>query len=125
MTAIFDLVNIAAGVMLAIGFLQDLQGVGWRLQKLAFWLEQYRQYIGWACLGLGAFFLLFKPGYEVHDLVGGCAGLLLLKGKVLAIPGIGSYLKKAADKLTPLEVPVGIAAIVVGVFGLLKVPLFA
>ncbi|WP_136798818.1 MULTISPECIES: hypothetical protein [Desulfosediminicola] len=125
MTAFFDLANIAAGVILAIEVLRDIQGVGWRLQKLECWLREYQQYIGWACLGFGAFFLLLKPGYVVHDLVGVCAGLLLLKSKVLVIPGIGGYLEKAAEKLNSLEVAVGIAAIVVGLFGLLKIPIFA
>jgi len=125
MDAIFDLANIAAGVMLAIGVLRDLQGIGWRLQKLAIWLEQYKQYIGWVCLGLGAFFLLLRPGYVVHDLVSICAGLLLLKSKVLVIPGVGGYLEKAAHKLIPLEVGLGIAAIVVGCFGLFNISIFA
>lgn len=124
MTVVFNLATIAAGVLLSIGFLRDLQGIGWRLQKLAFWLDEYRQYIGWVCLGFGAFFLLFEPGHEARDLVGGCAGLLLLRTKLLLLPGIGRYLQRAADKLISLDVALGIAAIVVGFLGLLQVPLF-
>lgn len=86
MTTIFFQVTIAAGLLLAIGVLRGIQGLGWRLGKLALWLTQYRQYIGWACLGLGNFLLLFRPGYVFHDLVGGCAGLLLFKSRVLIVP---------------------------------------
>jgi hypothetical protein len=67
---------------------------------------------------------LFQPGFIVHDIVGILAGLLLLSDSLQKVAGIGDQLTSAAKALLPFEAFIGIAALVVGVLGLLNIRIF-
>ena len=124
MDTLFDLSNIAAGMILGISILKNIEGIGKKLQEFSAWLLDFKHIFGIISLLLGFAFLL-KPGYALHDIVGILAGLLLLSEKLEQVPTIGEYLAKAAKALVPIEAAVGIAAIVVGFLGLLNIPFLA
>lgn len=122
MDVIFDLANIAAGLILGVGVLKSFNinlATG-----LTVFLGLYRWIFGAVCLVLGVYFIL-HAGYLIHDIVGILAGLLLLADRLEKIPGIGSHLKDFSKVLTPFEAIIGIAALVVGILGLLNIGLLA
>jgi hypothetical protein len=122
MDTIFDLANICAGLVLGISVLKRLN-VG-AISSAAVFFRLYRWIIGAVCLILGIYFLL-KPGYIIHDVVGILAGLLMLGDRLLAIPAVGGFLKNASKALLPYEAIIGIAALIVGILGLLNTGPFA
>jgi len=124
MDTLFDLSNIAAGLILGISILKTIEGIGEKLQEVTTWLLDFKHVFGIISLVMGLAFLL-KPGYALHDIVGILAGLLLLSEKLERVPTIGEHLAKAAKALIPIEAAVGIAAIVVGFLGLLNIPFLA
>lgn len=122
MAILFDLANLAAGLLLAVGVLKsmniDLP------DALTEFLTEYRWIIGAICLVLGVLFLL-QGGYLFHDVVGIFAGLLLLGDRLKKVAGIGDHLLKASKALVPFEAIVGVCALIVGLFGILGISLFA
>lgn len=122
MATLFDISNILAGLILGASV---LTGFGLKISGgFGVFLKTYRWVFGVISLVFGIIFL-FQPGYIVHDIVGILAGLLLLSDSLQKVAGIGDQLTSAAKALLPFEAFVGIAALVVGTFGLLNIGIFA
>jgi hypothetical protein len=124
MGTLFDLSNIAAGLILGISALGKIDSLGEKLEIVVSWLNPYKVVFGTISLILGLYFL-FQPGYLVHDITGIAVGLLLHSDRLKQIPAVGGLLVKASGFLSPFEVVIGIIAVVLGILGLFDISLFA
>lgn len=124
MGTLFDLSNIAAGLILGISAFGKIDNLGEKLETVVSWLSPYKVVFGVISLILGLYFL-FRPGYLVHDITGIAVGLLLLSDKLKQVPAVGALLATVSKFLSPFEVVVGIIAVVVGILGLFDISLFA
>lgn len=120
METVFDLSNIASGIILATSILVNLKGVGEDISKLSAKLSGFKVVFGSLSLILGVIYL-FRPGCAVFEIVGIMAGLVLLSDLLKNVPAIGEFLTTTSHKLAPFSTGIGIAAIVVGVMGLLNI----
>lgn len=120
MDTIFDLSNIAAGLILSYSVLMQMKGTGEKFSGFVSWLNGFRFVFGGISLVHGLIYL-FRSGCALFDITGMLAGLLLLSGALGNIPGIGKSLEKASRSLAPFSVIIGVAAIVVGIMGLLDI----
>ncbi len=118
MDTIFDLSNIAAGIILATSTLMKVKSIADSILKLSKWLTGFKVIIGFTCLILGLIFL-FRPGCSLYDFTGILAGLVLLTDTLISIPGIGEPLTKLSRSLLPFTTAIGVASLIVGILGLL------
>jgi cadmium resistance protein CadD (predicted permease) len=118
METIFDLANIAAGIILAASTLMKIQSISDSIVKLSNWLRGFKVTIGAVALILGIIYLL-RPGCALYDLTGILAGLVLLTDTLINVPGVGESLTKLSRTLLPFTTTIGIAALIVGILGLL------
>ena len=122
---IFDIANIAGGILLASNTLRNIEGLGEPVSKAAHWLMQFKNPIAWVAFVGGIFFLVAKPGFAIHDIVGILAGLILLEDNIKVIPAVGDTLAVWSEKTADFQSPIGIAALVVGILGLLNIHIFS
>ena len=118
MDTLFDLSNIAAGIILASSTLMRFKSIADSILKISNWLTGFKVLIGFVCLILGLIFL-FRPGCSLYDLTGILAGLVLLTDTLINIPGVGESLTKLSRSLLPFTTAIGVAALIVGILGLL------
>jgi hypothetical protein len=118
MDTLFDLFNIAAGIILATSTLMKVKSIADGILKISNWLTGFKVIIGFVCLILGSIFL-FRPGCSLYDLTGILAGLVLLTDTLINIPGIGESLTRLSRSLLPFTTAIGVAALIVGILGLL------
>ncbi len=110
---IVEIMNIVAGLILAMGILPLIPAMGKSLEKLAKWLGRFQTIIGIIALVVGiVFFSLLQGTIAI------VAGLILAMGILASIPALGKYLVKLAKALGGFQTAIGIIAIIVGVLGL-------
>ncbi|HIH72270.1 MAG: hypothetical protein PWP49_1341 [Thermococcaceae archaeon] len=108
-----EIVNIIAGLVLAMGILPSIPAIGKDLHKLAVWIGRFQTIIGIIAVILGILHL------GLQGIVAIVAGLVLMTGILPSIPAIGKDLEKLAKWLGGFQTLIGIIAIIVGIMGLL------
>jgi len=111
---LLPLVNVMAGLILAMGILTSIPALGKSLEKLAKWLGRFQTIIGIVAIILGIIWFSWLQG-----LVAILAGLILCLGILPSIPALGKYLEKLAKWLGRFQTIIGVIAIIVGILGLI------
>jgi len=112
---IIEIVNIVAGLVLAMGILPSIPAVGKSLEKVAKWLGRFQTIIGILAIILGILY------FGLQGIVAIIAGLILAMGILTSIPAIGGSLEKVAKWLGGFQTIIGIIALILGILGLLGV----
>ncbi|MFH1328053.1 MAG: hypothetical protein ABIH76_04280 [Candidatus Bathyarchaeota archaeon] len=110
---IVEVLNIIAGLILAMGILPSIPAVGKSLEKIAKWLGRFQTIIGVIAIIVGILY------FGMQGIVAIVAGLILAMGILTSIPAIGNSLEKIAKWLGRFQTIIGIIAIIIGVWGLL------
>ncbi len=121
MYTLFDIANICAGLILGVSVWANISNIGESLEGFAKILGPFRSIIGTICATIGVFLLILHPGCGTHDIVGILAGLTLVGEELTRVPSIGDNLVKFSKILVPFETVIGIAALSVGILGLLNI----
>ena len=114
MAGIVEIMNIIAGLVLAMGILPSIPAIGTSLEKVAKWLGRFQTIIGIVAIVVGIVFFSWLQGT-----VAIIAGLILAMGILGSIPALGKYLVKLAKWLGGFQTVIGIIAIIIGVLGIL------
>jgi uncharacterized membrane protein HdeD (DUF308 family) len=112
---IIEIVNIVAGLILAMGILPSIPAIGESLERVAKWLGRFQTIIGVIAIILGILYF----GDLLQSIVAIVAGLILAMGILTSIPAIGKDLAKVAKWLGGFQTIIGIIAIILGIWGLL------
>lgn len=112
---IVEIVNIIAGLVLAMGILPSVPAVGKSLEKVAKWLGRFQTIIGVIAIIVGILY------FGMQGLVAIIAGLILAMGILTSIPAIGGSLEKVAKWLGRFQTIIGIIALILGILGLLGI----
>ena len=110
---IVEIMNIIAGLVLAMGILPSIPAVGKSLEKVAKWLGGFQTIIGIIAIIVGIWY------FGLQGIVAIIAGLILIMGLLPMIPAIGKSLEAVAKWLGGFQTIIGIIAIVIGIWGLL------
>jgi hypothetical protein len=110
---IVELMNIVAGLILAMGILPSIPAVGKSLEKVAKWLGRFQTIIGVIAIIVGILY------FGLQGIVAIVAGLILAMGILTSIPAIGKDIAKVAKWLGGFQTIIGIIAIILGIWGLL------
>jgi hypothetical protein len=110
---IVEIVNIIAGLVLAMGILPSVPAVGKSLEKVAKWLGRFQTIIGVIAIIVGIWY------FGLQGIVAIIAGLILAMGILTSIPAIGGSLAKVAKWLGGFQTIIGIIALIIGILGLL------
>lgn len=117
MELIFNIANISGGVLLGLAMLDKWDGDANFFNKIAKFLSPFHVTIGGAMLGLGILNLI--SGHSIlANIVSILGGILLLTHTLAKLPKVGESLVKLSDKLTPYKAIIGIASLILGLFGL-------
>jgi len=117
----FDAVCILSGILLGTTMLSNQKSIGESITSLSKKIVPYQFTLGSLALILGIFLLIARPGCAIHDVVGMLAGLTLLGSKLNDVPVVGNVLTDASNWLSNYKDMIGIAAIVIGILGLLNI----
>jgi hypothetical protein len=109
---IVEIMNIVAGLVLAMGILPNIPAVGKSLEKVAKWLGGFQTIIGIIAIIVGILY------FGLQGIVAIVAGLILAMGLLPNIPAIGKDLAKAVKVLGSFQTIIGIIAIILGIWGL-------
>jgi sulfite exporter TauE/SafE len=109
---IVEIMNIVAGLVLAMGILPNIPAVGKSLEKVAKWLGGFQTVIGIIAIVVGILY------FGLQGIVAIVAGLILAMGLLPSIPAIGKDLAKVVKVLGSFQTIIGIIAIVIGIWGL-------
>jgi len=118
---IFEISCILSGILLGINLLSNQKSIGESVTSLSKNLTGYQFTLGSLALILGTFLLIFRQGGVLLDVVGMVAGITLLGSKLNDVPVIGNVLSDGSNWLNTYRDYIGIAAIVMGILGLLNV----
>ncbi len=110
---IVEIMNIIAGLVLAMGILPLIPAIGKSLEQVAKWLGRFQTIIGIVAIIVGNWF------FGLQGIVAIIAGLILAMGIISSIPAIGSSLEKLAKWLGGFQTVIGIIAIIIGIWGLI------
>jgi hypothetical protein len=110
---IVEIMNIIAGLVLAMGILPLIPAIGKSLEQVAKWLGRFQTIIGIVAIIVGIWF------FGLQGIVAIIAGLILAMGIISSIPAIGSSLEKLAKWLGGFQTVIGIIAIIIGIWGLI------
>lgn len=112
---IVEIVNIVAGLVLAMGILPSVPAVGKNLEKVAKWLGRFQTIIGVIAIIVGIWY------FGLQGIVAIIVGLILAMGILTSIPAIGGSLAKVAKWLGGFQTIIGVIAIILGLLGLLGI----
>ena len=112
---IIEIINIVAGLILAMGILPSIPAIGDSLEKVAKWLGRFQSIIGVIAIILGILYF----GDLLQSIVAIVAGFILAMGLLTSIPAIGDELAKVAKWLGGFQSIIGVIAIILGIWGLL------
>lgn len=118
---VFEVSCILSGLLLGINLLSSQKSIGESVTSLSKNLAGYQFTLGSLALILGIFLLIFRPGGVLLDIVGMVAGITLLGSKLNDVPVIGNVLSDVSNGLNTYRDYIGIAAIVMGILGLLNI----
>jgi hypothetical protein len=110
---IVEIMNIIAGLVLAMGILPSIPAIGKSLEKIAKWLGGFQTIIGIIAIIVGVWY------FGLQGIVAIIAGLILIMGLLPMIPAIGKSLEAVAKWLGRFQTIIGIIAIIIGIWGLL------
>jgi hypothetical protein len=110
---IVEIMNIIAGLVLAMGILPSIPAIGKSLEKIAKWLGGFQTIIGIIAIIVGVWY------FGLQGIVAIIAGLILIMGLLPMIPAIGKSLEQVAKWLGRFQTIIGIIAIIIGIWGLL------
>lgn len=116
---IFNLANLAAGLLLGASALDKLDGDANFFHKIAHYLAPFNALIGGTCLALGVL-NIFSSGNTIFEIISIASGLLLLSTSLSKIPAIGDFLVRISNSLVPYKVITGIASLIGGLIGILR-----
>jgi hypothetical protein len=108
-----EIVNIIAGLILAISILPSIPILGRDLTKLAKVLGEFQTIIGIVAIVLGV------VHWGLQGIVAIIAGLVLALGILPSVPLVGKDLARLAKWLRGFQTLIGVVAIAVGIWGLL------
>jgi len=117
----FDIACILSGIILGTNLLSKQKSIGSSVTSLSYRITAYQATLGSIALILGSLLLILKPGCAIHDVVGIVAGITLLGNKLNEVPVVGDQLAQAGNWLNTYRDYIGIAAIVIGIFGLFNI----
>ncbi len=117
----FDVACILSGVLLGTNLLSKQKSIGNSVASVTKSLTPYQFTLGSLTLILGTFLLIFRSGCAIHDIVGMAAGITLLGAKLNDVPVIGNVLSDVSNWLDTYRDYIGIAAIIIGILGLLNI----
>lgn len=109
--------NIIAGLILCVGFLEALPVIGKSLGKFAKWLGTFDTIIGIIII---IYVILQPDGWGIQAIVAIFAGFIMIVGILPAIPGIGKSLEKFSKWLGGFQGIIGIIVLIVGILGVLN-----
>jgi len=110
---IVEIMNIVAGLVLAMGILPSIPAVGKSLEKVAKWLGGFQTIIGIIAIIVGIWY------FGLQGIVAIIAGLILAMGILPSIPAVGKSIEAVAKWLGRFQTIIGIIAIIIGIWGLL------
>ena len=110
---IVEIMNIVAGLVLAMGILPSIPAVGKSLEKVAKWLGGFQTIIGIIAIIVGIWY------FGLQGIVAIIAGLILAIGILPSIPAVGKSIEAVAKWLGRFQTIIGIIAIIIGIWGLL------
>ena len=113
---IVEIINIIAGLVLAMGILPNIPAIGSSLEKIAKWLGRFQVIIGIIAIIVAILYFTLIQGT-----VAIIAGLVLVMGILPSIPAIGTSLEKIAKWLGGFQTIIGIIAIILGILGILGI----
>lgn len=119
MDTIFDMANIATGILLGITVLDKWDGDKDYFTKISTYLTPYQIPIGFCSLVLGILFIV-QPGCLLYDALGITSGILLTVHRLTKLPSVGSYLEKFSVFLAPYQAIIGVAVLIGGFLGLIN-----
>jgi len=117
----FDVACILSGVLLGTNLLSKQKSIGPSVTSVTKSLNTYQYTLGSLALILGTFLLILRPGCAIHDIAGMLAGITLLGTKLNDVPVVGNLLSDLGNWLNTYRDYIGIAAIVIGILGLLNI----
>ena len=110
MSLITSIMLIVAGLILLTGVLRAIPAFGEHLEKLAVWLGSFQVIIGIIAIIIG----VLELGWGGLVLI--LAGFILAAGVLAAIPALGEYLEMISKALAGIQVPIGVIALVLGIW---------
>jgi len=112
------IINILAGLILCVGFLEAIPKMGKHLAKFAKWLGGFDTIIGIILI-----IVVIWQGWwdSLFGIVAIFAGLIMIVGILPAIPSVGKYLEKLAKWLGSFQGIIGIIVLLVGLLGILEI----
>jgi hypothetical protein len=113
---IVEIMNIIAGLILAMGILPNIPAVGRSLEKVAKWLGRFQTIIGIIAIIVGIIYFSILQGT-----VAIISGLILAMGILASIPALGRSIEKLAKWLGGFQTIIGIIAIIIGILGLIGI----
>lgn len=108
--------NIIAGLILCVGFLEAVPFMGKHLAKFAKWLGGFDTIIG---IILILYVIIAGYWNGLQGIIAIFAGLIMIVGILPMIPAIGKSLEKFAKWLGGFQGIIGIIVLIVGIYGLL------
>jgi hypothetical protein len=110
---IVEIMNIVAGLVLAMGILPSVPAVGKSLVAVAKWLGRFQTIIGIIAIIVGIWFFGLQGTMAI------IAGLILAAGILTSLPAIGKSIEKVAKWLGRFQTIIGVIALLLGILGLL------
>ena len=109
--------NVIAGLILCVGFLEIAPVIGKSLEKFAKWLGTFDTIIGIIII----IYVIWAHEWNLQGYVAILAGFIMIVGILPAIPGIGKSLEKLAKWLGGFQGIIGIIVLIVGILGVLGI----
>jgi len=110
---IINILNIVAGLILCVGFLEAVPFMGKQLAKFAKWLGGFDTIIGIILI----IYVLLYESLNLYGIVAIFAGLIMIVGILPMIPAIGKSLEKFAKWIGGFQGIIGIIVLIVGILG--------
>ena len=114
---LFNIANIAGGILLGLTLLDKWDGDKDYFNKAAKFLSPFQTVIG-AVLIVFSIIFMFSGGVFLFHVVSFLGGFLLLTHVISKSPSLQDSLLKLSSKLMPFKAGIGIALIVIGILGL-------
>ncbi len=112
---IMAILNIIAGLILCVGFLEAVPYLGKSLAKFAKWLGTFDTIIGIIVI---LYVILYGYWNSILGMLAIFAGLIMIVGILPAIPRIGKSLEKFAKWLGGFQGIIGIIILLAGLLAL-------
>ncbi len=112
---IFAIAKITGGILLGLATLDKWDGESNFFNKIAGALVPFQTIIGGALVVLAI--ITFRGGW-IFNIISILGGMLLLTHVFGKVPSLESTLRTVSEKLMPFKAIIGIALLILGIFGL-------